>query len=265
MTKLITSICLLCLAAVLVLGGLIFFEPTVRASVLNYLGTETETQNSTNGKSAYDLAVENGFEGTVEDWLDSLKGTSGQNGTDGQDGSNGIDGLNGQDGKDGVDGQNGFDGKDGENGIDGLNGVDGTNGIDGKDGTNGANGVDGKDGINGKDGADGVNEISNMAKVMQATAGSLLNAYSETGEQFDFYIVSIKNDDFDFVAIVQANTNSTSRVYLPANSQPQSHYIAINFVSNSSGLLITIDASRVYTNASTRTYNYAVFGIGGTV
>ena len=30
------------------------------------------------GKSAYDLAVENGFNGTVEDWLNSLKGQDGQ-------------------------------------------------------------------------------------------------------------------------------------------------------------------------------------------
>lgn len=28
------------------------------------------------GKSAYDIAVENGFEGTQEEWLDSLKGKS---------------------------------------------------------------------------------------------------------------------------------------------------------------------------------------------
>lgn len=30
----------------------------------------------TPGKSAYDIAVENGFSGTVQEWLESLKGTS---------------------------------------------------------------------------------------------------------------------------------------------------------------------------------------------
>ena len=30
-----------------------------------------------NGKSAYEIAVENGFQGTVEEWLESLKGQSG--------------------------------------------------------------------------------------------------------------------------------------------------------------------------------------------
>lgn len=42
------------------------------------------------GKSAYELAVENGFIGTEVEWLASLKGA---------DGNDGIDGTNGQDGK----------------------------------------------------------------------------------------------------------------------------------------------------------------------
>lgn len=42
------------------------------------------------GASAYELAVENGFVGTVEEWLASLKG---------KDGRDGIDGENGKDGK----------------------------------------------------------------------------------------------------------------------------------------------------------------------
>ena len=47
------------------------------------------------GKSAYDIAVVNGFEGTEVEWLESLKGA------DGADGAQGIQGLNGADGKDG--------------------------------------------------------------------------------------------------------------------------------------------------------------------
>ena len=34
------------------------------------------------GKSAYDLAVENGFTGTVQEWLESLKGEDGKDGHD---------------------------------------------------------------------------------------------------------------------------------------------------------------------------------------
>lgn len=47
-----------------------------------------------NGKSAYEIAVDNGFEGDESAWLDSLKGA------DGQDGDKGDTGEDGQDGKD---------------------------------------------------------------------------------------------------------------------------------------------------------------------
>ena len=53
-----------------------------------YQGTVTEWLESlkgTDGKSAYEVAVENGFKGTVTEWLKSLKGTNGKNGTDGKD------------------------------------------------------------------------------------------------------------------------------------------------------------------------------------
>lgn len=49
------------------------------------------------GESAYEVAVANGFEGTVEEWLQSLVGAAGQGGQDGQDGKDG------KDGKDGID------------------------------------------------------------------------------------------------------------------------------------------------------------------
>lgn len=42
-----------------------------------------------NGKSAYELAVDNGFNGTVQEWLASLNGQDGANGQDGQNGANG--------------------------------------------------------------------------------------------------------------------------------------------------------------------------------
>ena len=56
------------------------------------------------GLSAYEIAKENGFVGTVSEWLESLKGADGQPGKDGVDGKNGIDGRDGKDGVDGVDG-----------------------------------------------------------------------------------------------------------------------------------------------------------------
>lgn len=57
------------------------------------------------GLSAYELAKENGFVGTLAEWLESLKGSDGLPGKDGVDGENGRDGRDGIDGKDGADGE----------------------------------------------------------------------------------------------------------------------------------------------------------------
>ena len=46
-----------------------------------------------NGLSAYEIAVEHGFQGTEEEWLESLRGQDGKDGQDGQDGEDGQDGT----------------------------------------------------------------------------------------------------------------------------------------------------------------------------
>ena len=133
------------------------------------------------GKTAYDLAVEKGYKGTLEEWLESLKGS---NGSDGQDGSNGksayelavekgysgtieewLESLNGTDGKDGSDGENGKDGTTPILGVDseGYWTIDMGNGVQRlKD----ANGKDvkaiGQDGTDGKDGVDGSSFFNNV-------------------------------------------------------------------------------------------------------
>ena len=73
-------------------------------------------QTGANGKdsrSAYEIAIENGFVGTVAEWLESLKGRDGKDGLPGKDGKDGADGLPGKDGTNGKDGKDGRDGKDG--------------------------------------------------------------------------------------------------------------------------------------------------------
>ena len=97
------------------------------------------------GKSAYEIAVENGFEGTVEEWLDSLVGAKGDKGDTGAAGQDGKDGKDGQDGKDGVDGTDGKDGADGEKGDKGDQGDTGWTGSNGKPGQDGEDGVGVKD------------------------------------------------------------------------------------------------------------------------
>ena len=93
--------------------------PDLYTQLLKKLSEMQTGANGKDGRSAYEIATENGFVGTVAEWLESLKG---------KDGIDGKDGLPGKDGKDGL------PGKDGTNGKDGLPGKDGRDGHDGKDG-----------------------------------------------------------------------------------------------------------------------------------
>lgn len=92
------------------------------------------------GKSAYEIAVDNGFVGTEAEWLESLHGKDGKDGQDGTDGytpQKNIDYFDGKDGKDGLNGKDGVDGKDGYTpvkNVDYFDGKDGQSGKDGKDG-----------------------------------------------------------------------------------------------------------------------------------
>ena len=69
--------------------------------------------NGKDGRSAYEIAIENGFVGTAAEWLESLKGMNGVDGKDGKDGADGLPGKDGINGKDGLPGKDGRDGKDG--------------------------------------------------------------------------------------------------------------------------------------------------------
>lgn len=51
------------------------------------------------GLSAYEIAVQNAFIGTEQEWLDSLQGNQGIQGLRGFPGQDGIDGSDGQDGQ----------------------------------------------------------------------------------------------------------------------------------------------------------------------
>lgn len=62
---------------------------TVDTYTITYTDGTTSTftvRNGANGKSAYQLAVEAGFTGTLQEWLASLQGAPGQDGANGTDG-----------------------------------------------------------------------------------------------------------------------------------------------------------------------------------
>ena len=87
-----------------------------------------EAEKGADGKSAFEIAVENGFVGTETEWLESLKGSDGKDGIDGKDGAIGPQGEQGPPGVDGQPGKDGLNGSDGRDGQPGKDGDDGTNG-----------------------------------------------------------------------------------------------------------------------------------------
>lgn len=108
-------------------------EETIK-TIGQLIDENTEAMNRINGfedgKSAYQIAVDNGFVGTENEWLNSLKGTDGAQGVNGKSAyeiavNNGYSGteqewllsLKGKDGRDGVNGINGTNGNNGQDGI----------------------------------------------------------------------------------------------------------------------------------------------------
>ena len=90
------------------------------------------------GASAYEIAVEHGYEGSETDWLASLHGADGANGTNGTDGTNGVDGADGASAYQ-IALNNGFEGSEtawlaslkGDTGETGATGATGQNGLNG--------------------------------------------------------------------------------------------------------------------------------------
>src|SRR5690606_35956089 len=73
-------------------------EIKITAEIENQIISITVIQgggSGQDGKSAYEVAVENGYAGSETDWLASLKGADGQDGTNGADGQDGAKGDDG--------------------------------------------------------------------------------------------------------------------------------------------------------------------------
>lgn len=135
-------------------------------------------KDGANGKSAYEIAVDNGFEGTESEWLDSLHGEpgpQGEKGEKGEPGEKGADGtmtfedltdeqkatLKGDKGEPGAPGEPGIQGEKGEKGdpftyedftpeqleaLRGPQGEPGTPGEIGPEGPKGEPGIQGEKG-----------------------------------------------------------------------------------------------------------------------
>ena len=163
----------------------------------------------TDGKSAFEIAVEHGFVGTEAEWLESLKGVDGK------------DGVNGKDGCDGRNGVDGLPGKDGKDGADGLPGRDGIDGIDGKSAyiiavEHGFSGTETEwlQSLKGADGRDGIipdmsnyatkADIAELQKQIESISGisyiSVFESDSDTLQKYGDSVYTYYNDGYRSLA-----------------------------------------------------------------
>lgn len=107
------------------------------------------------GLSAYQVAVQHGFEGTEAEWLISLKGEKGETGPKGDKGDTGEKGATGERGPRGLQGERGLQGVQGEKGEPGIQGPVGPKGEQGEQGIQGIQGPQGEPGPQGPKGDTG--------------------------------------------------------------------------------------------------------------
>lgn len=115
------------------------------------------------GYSAYEIAVQNGFEGTEAEWLASLKGAKGDTGAQGPQGETGPEGAQGP------------KGDKGDTGETGATGPQGPTGETGPQGPKGDTGARGPQGIQGPQGPAGTTEWAGIEDKPFSTIGSGLS------------------------------------------------------------------------------------------
>ena len=128
-------------------------------------------EKGTDGKSAYQIAVEQGYQGSESDWLSSLKGDKGEKGNTGAKGNPGQDGTDGKSAY-AIAVEHGYEDSEekwllslkGEKGDTGERGEKGNTGDRGLQGVPGEKGEKGDAGVAGKDGTDGFSPIANVVK-----------------------------------------------------------------------------------------------------
>ena len=128
-------------------------------------------EKGSDGKSAYQIAVEQGYQGSESDWLSSLKGDKGEKGNTGAKGNPGQDGAEGKSAY-AIAVEHGYEDSEekwllslkGEKGDTGERGEKGNTGDRGLQGVPGEKGEKGDAGVAGKDGTDGFSPIANVVK-----------------------------------------------------------------------------------------------------
>lgn len=226
------------------------------------------------GKSAYDIAVEHGFVGTEEEWLESLRGPQGEKGEQGEQGPQGEKGEQGEQGEAGTPGTTPSITIN-EDGYWVINGevtdvkAEGQDGEDGKDGQDGASGPQGPSGTPGADGDRGSLWFNGVGTPTSAVAGDLQKGdmYLDTGNgSIWFYNGTIWKDVYSTsggtlkevtdtaslnTALLGAGKNSVITLGTPENAEsatytPPTVTIPENTTLNGSGNSTVLNLSSGY-------------------
>ena len=143
----------------------------------------TDGADGADGKSAYQIAVEKGFEGDETAWLASLKGEKGADGVVGKDGADGKSAYQ-------IAVEKGFEGDetawlaslkgaDGVIGKDGAQGEQGPVGEQGPKGDPGEAGPQGPQGIQGPQGEKGIFDIAHQYESLGTDAKDVIGSINE--------------------------------------------------------------------------------------
>lgn len=227
---------------------------------------------STDGKSAYDLAVEAGFEGTLDEWVASLRGSDGENGIPGEPGEDGQstyihvawadspmgDGFSTSDSTDKEYMGTYVDDKeaDSDNYLDykwiRVKGEKGDKGEQGPRGLRGLEGPEGKQGIEGKKGADGKSSYTHIAYASGDQGQTFSHDTFPQATHIGMYVSDNQNSsdnwrDYKWTLIKGANgARGLEGPKGKDGRTPYFHTAWANSANGKSGFSTTVSAGKLY-------------------
>lgn len=157
------------------------------------------------GYSAYEIAVQEGYEGTVESWLLSLVGAQGGTGPQGIQGIQGEKGDTGDPGPKGDKGDTGDTGPQGPQGVKGDKGDKGDTGATGPKGDKGDTGDAGPQGVQGEKGETGATGAQGIQGPKGDTGAAGVDGYSPTA-------TVTKTGNRSTISITDKNGTTTAEV-----------------------------------------------------